>query len=98
MAVTAASPYPLVRSKLNSNQIKGFWAAWGGWCLDGMDAFIYALVLVPALTELLPRSGVTVNPGNVGYYGSVLQALFSWGGGSPWSGDRLPTASGACAR
>jgi MFS family permease len=77
---------PGTRSKLNSNQIKGFWAAWGGWCLDGMDAFIYALVLVPALTELLPRSGLTVTPGNIGYYGSVLQALFllGWGLSMVW--------------
>src|SRR4029077_8744938 len=61
-------------------------AAWGGWTLDGMDAFIYALVLVPALTELLPRSGVAVNQGNVGYYGSVLQALFllGWGLSMVW--------------
>ncbi len=34
---------------LNHNQIRGFWAAWGGWALDGMDSFIYALVLVPSL-------------------------------------------------
>src|SRR6266853_4172262 len=73
-------------TKLNPNQIKGFWAAWAGWTLDGMDAFIYALVLVPALTQLLPRSGVAVNPGNIGYYGSVLQALFllGWGLSMAW--------------
>jgi MFS family permease len=73
-------------TKLNSNQIKGFWAAWGGWTLDGMDAFIYALVLVPALTEILPRSGINVTPGNVGYYGSILQALFllGWGLSMVW--------------
>src|SRR3977135_2714760 len=73
-------------TKLNSNQIKGFWAAWAGWTLDGMDAFIYALVLVPALSELLPRSGVAVNQGNIGYYGSVLQALFllGWGLSMAW--------------
>ena len=73
-------------TKLNSNQIKGFWAAWAGWTLDGMDAFIYALVLVPALTELLPRSGLTVTAGNIGYYGSILQALFllGWGLSMVW--------------
>jgi hypothetical protein len=49
---------PAQKTKLNGNQIRGFWAAWGGWCLDGMDSFIYALVLVPALRELLPRSGI----------------------------------------
>ena len=44
---------------LNRQQIVGFWAAWFGWMLDGMDSVIYALVLGPALTELLPRHGVT---------------------------------------
>jgi MFS family permease len=73
-------------TKLNANQIKGFWAAWAGWTLDGMDAFIYALVLVPALTALLPRSGLSVTPGNIGYYGSILQALFllGWGLSMAW--------------
>ena len=77
---------PATHTKLNSNQIKGFWAAWGGWTLDGMDAFIYALVLVPALTDLLPRSGIAVTQGNVGYYGSILQALFllGWGLSMVW--------------
>ena len=84
--VAAAVPATRTLTKLNSNQIKGFWAAWGGWTLDGMDAFIYALVLVPALTELLPRSGVVATAGNIGYYGSVLQALFllGWGLSMAW--------------
>src|SRR2546425_5008779 len=83
MQVTGATQ---TRTKLNANQIKGFWAAWGGWTLDGMDAFIYALVLVPALTELLARSGLAVTPGNIGYYGSILQALFllGWGLSMVW--------------
>ena len=74
------------RTPLTRNQVRGFWAAWAGWALDGMDSFIYALVLVPALTELLPRSGIAVNPGNVGYYGGVLFALFlvGWGLSMVW--------------
>ena len=72
---------PRTHTKLNTNQIKGFWAAWGGWCLDGMDAFIYALVLVPALTELLPASGIPATPANIGFYGSLLFALFLFGWG-----------------
>jgi MFS family permease len=71
---------------LTANQVRGFWAAWGGWALDGMDSFIYSLVLVPALTELLPRSGIPATAGNVGYYGSVLFALFliGWGLSMVW--------------
>lgn len=80
MALTGVSALQ-PRSKLDSNQIRGFWAAWGGWALDGMDAAIYAVVLVPALRELLPRSGIEATPGNVGYYGSVLLALFLFGWG-----------------
>ena len=42
---------------LNRQQILGFWAAWFGWMLDGMDSVIYALVLSPAMKELLPQIG-----------------------------------------
>lgn len=77
----AAVPVVRIRTKLNQNQIRGFWAAWGGWALDGMDAFIYALVLVPALTELLPKSGIAAERTNIGYYGNILQALFLFGWG-----------------
>jgi len=77
------TPAPVAHTptRLTPNQIRGFWAAWGGWALDGMDASIYAVVLVPALTELLPRSGLAPTPANVGYYGSVLLALFLFGWG-----------------
>jgi MFS family permease len=81
--VSAAAGRP---TPLTANQIRGFWAAWAGWALDGMDSFIYALVLVPALTELLPRSGIAATPPNVAYYGSVLFALFlmGWGLSMVW--------------
>src|SRR5438876_2861713 len=71
---------------LTRNQIRGFWAAWGGWALDGMDSFIFALVLTPAVTELLPRSGIAASPSNVGFYGSLLFALFllGWGLSMAW--------------
>src|SRR5262245_62229409 len=72
----AIKPTPLFRA-----QIRGFWAAWGGWALDGMDSFIYALVLVPALRDLLPRSGIPASQENIGFYGGLLFALFlvGWG-------------------
>jgi MFS family permease len=74
------------RTPLNRSQIAGFWGAWTGWTLDGMDSFIYALVLAPALTELLPRSGFAATSTNVGLAGSILFALFlvGWGLSFVW--------------
>lgn len=82
-----------VSSRLTTNQLRGFWAAWGGWTLDGMDSFIYALVLVPSLRELLPRSGIPATKGNIGFYGGLLFSLFliGWGLAFLWGpvGDKL---------
>src|SRR5580698_6310945 len=68
-------------NSLTANQIRGFGAAWGGLVLDGMDSFIYALVLVPAMRDLLPASGIEPTVGNLGFYGSILFAAFlvGWG-------------------
>ncbi|WP_188130920.1 MFS transporter [Paraburkholderia panacisoli] len=79
--LTDRTPVTRRRTPLNRSQIVGFWGAWAGWTLDGMDSFIYALVLTPALTELLPRSGFAATPANVGLAGSILFALFlvGWG-------------------
>ena len=76
-----ALPKSAVHTKLSRSQITGFWGAWAGWTLDGMDSVIYALVLSPALTELLPKSGIKATPATVGYAGSILFALFlvGWG-------------------
>jgi len=51
-----------------------------------MDSFIYALVLSPALSELLPKSGYAKAPANVGLAGSILFALFlvGWGLSFMW--------------
>jgi MFS family permease len=91
MVTSAVAPASGFR--LTTNQKRGFLAAWGGWALDGMDSFIYALVLVPALTELLPASGLEATPANIGYYGSILFALFlaGWGMSMVWGpiGDRI---------
>jgi len=72
--------------RLTPNQIRGFWAAWGGWALDGMDSFLYALVLVPALRDLLPASGVEPTQANIGFYGGALFAVFlvGWGVAFLW--------------
>lgn len=80
-SVTDAARRAPGKTPLNRSQIAGFWGAWAGWTLDGMDSFIYALVLTPALAELLPRSGYAATPSNIGLAGSILFALFlvGWG-------------------
>jgi MFS family permease len=51
-----------------------------------MDSFIYALVLVPAMREVLPASGIQPTAGNLGYYGSILFSVFliGWGCAFLW--------------
>ena len=91
--LTNSPSSPSTTTPLSRNQIRGFWAAWGGWTLDGMDSFIYALVLVPSLRELLPRSGIPATKGNIGLYGGLLFALFlaGWGMAFLWGpvGDKF---------
>jgi MFS family permease len=73
-------------ASLSRDQVRGFWAAWSGWMLDGMDSFIFALVLTPALAELLPKSGLDGSPAHVVYAGSILFAVFlaGWGTSLIW--------------
>ena len=71
----------VVPTKLNRQQVLGFWASWFGWTLDGMDSVIYALVLTPALKELLPQSGLPSSPADIAYAGSILFAVFLMGWG-----------------
>jgi MFS family permease len=89
MPSAGAPPLP----PLTANQIRSFLAAWGGWALDGMDSFIFALVLIPALKDLLPRSGIAGTPANIGFYGGLLFAMFlvGWGLAFLWGpvGDRF---------
>jgi MFS family permease len=92
-AETLPGAQPTRATPLTRNQVRGFWASWGGWALDGMDSFIYALVLVPSLRELLPRSGISATKANIGYYGGLLFALFliGWGLAFLWGpvGDKF---------
>lgn len=97
MAIAAESVgASVVKTKLNRQQILGFWSAWLGWMLDGMDSVIFALVLAPSLAELLPNSGMAATPGNIGRTGSILFAVFlaGWGMSFIWGpiGDRFGRA------
>lgn len=98
-------PHSAAFQPLTSAQRRGFWAAWAGWTLDGMDSFIFALVLTPALTELLPKSGLAGSPPHVVFAGSVLFAVFLMGWGSSliwgpladrWGRARMLAAAVAC--
>lgn len=84
--IAAALPRTRGKTPLNRQQITGFWAAWFGWMLDGMDSVIYALVLGPALAELLPKSGYAATPANIAYVGSLMFGLFliGWGMSFIW--------------
>jgi MFS family permease len=50
--------------------------AWLGWVFDSMDATIYALVMAPALKQLLGSQGT---PENIAKYGGIIFAIFMVG-------------------
>lgn len=51
--------------------------AWLGWVFDSMDATIYALVLHPALHELLQISGSGAASADlIGWYGGIIFSVF----------------------
>ena len=60
--------------------------------LDGFDSSMYGYILVGALTELLPASGIEASRANIGLYGGLLFSIFMlgwacsmvWG----WAADR----------
>jgi MFS family permease len=103
--MNGAAAAAAARVRLTPAQTRGFWAAWTGWTLDGMDSFIFALVLAPALSELLPKSGLGSSPSQVVLAGSVLFAVFLAGWGSSliwgpiadrWGRSRTLAAAVAC--
>jgi len=89
--VTDASSASVASSRAVSPR-KIFWATWFGWMLDGFDSSIYAYILVAALSELLPASGIEASRANIGLYGGILFSIFMlgwacsmfWG----WAADR----------
>ena len=76
-----------------------FIATWAGWMLDGFDNAIYIYVIVPALTELLPKSGFVADHAHVARLGGLMFSLFIlgcacsmfWG----WCADRSGRVLGA---
>src|SRR5574341_780122 len=50
--------------------------AWMGWVFDSMDATIYAIVLHPALDELLRTSAGGATPETIGWHGGLIFSIF----------------------
>jgi MFS family permease len=51
--------------------------AWLGWVFDSMDSTIYALVLQPALRDLMPSpDGGHVTADAIGWYGGIIFSIF----------------------
>src|ERR1700760_1799815 len=75
-----------IRVPLTSAQVRGFLGGLDRLTLECMDSFIFARVLAPALTELLPKSGLDGSPASVVFAGSVLFAVFlaGWGTSLIW--------------
>lgn len=88
-AVRAARPYRV------------FFATWAGWTLDGFDNAIYIYVIVAALTELLPASGLPADHAHIARFGGLMFSLFMlgwacsmvWG----WFADRFGRVPAMCA-
>jgi MFS family permease len=50
--------------------------AWLGWVFDAMDATIYAIVLHPALHDLLQEADGPPTPERIGWYGGIIFSIF----------------------
>ncbi len=57
--------------------------AWLGWVFDSMDSTIYALVLQPALEELLRSTGSQPGAELIAWYGGIILSIFliGWAAG-----------------
>jgi len=79
-AATGAAP------RLTSLQRRAFWGSFGGWAMDGFNWTVFALVLAPTMTTLLPREGIAATAANIGWYGQISAALFllGWGCSAIW--------------
>ena len=94
MSNTLKSAYPttaLAAAAVSPSRV--FWATWFGWMLDGFDSAIYSYILVAALTDLLPASGMAASRANIGFYGGLLFSVFmlGWACSMVWgyAADRL---------
>ncbi len=75
--ISGMQPKPSWPSGVTSYQWLVLLVAWLGWVFDSMDSTIYALVLHPALHDLLRASlGPTVSQEAIGWYGGIIFSVF----------------------
>ena len=92
MSITASVTSPAGRA-VQAGTYRVFAATWLGWMLDGFDNALYIFVIVPALSELLPASGIAASPARIGQFGGLMFSVFMlgwacsmvWG----WCADRF---------
>ena len=71
-----AKPASSWRTGVTPYQWLVLFVAWLGWVFDSMDATIYAIVLHPALDELLRTSAGGATPETIGWYGGLIFSIF----------------------
>ncbi len=65
------------RAGVSAYQWRVLLVAWLGWVFDSMDATIYALILQPALRELLSaRTSSAPTEQAIGWYGGIIFSVF----------------------
>ena len=74
----STSPQTSWRKGVTPYQWRVLLVAWLGWVFDSMDATIYAIVLHPALHDLLRvgPAGGTANSETIGWYGGIIFSIF----------------------
>ncbi len=64
------------RQGVTSYQWLVLFVAWLGWVFDAMDATIYAIVLHPALQDLLHSASGPPTAEQIGWYGGIIFSIF----------------------
>jgi len=76
MTSMTAKPASSWRDGVTPYQWLVLFVAWLGWVFDSMDATIYAIVLHPALDELLHTSAGGATPETIGWHGGLIFSIF----------------------
>lgn len=58
--------------RITGTQWRAFSAAWLGWCFDGLDGYLYALVAISFVTTLMPGASA----GDVAQHAALIQGAF----------------------